>query len=169
MSNKQAAFVEFYLQYWNATKAAELAGYAHPRQAGSRLLSNVDIRAAIKVRLEEITLSADEVLVRLAEQARFDPLRFVDTGKSDEVKIDLVKIDLVKIREAGLGSCVKKIAYDRHGYLVVEFHDSQAALRLIGQHRGLFANRNLNFDMSKLSDEQLQRIAAGEDPIEVIT
>lgn len=136
--NKRQAFLEAYLTGWNATKAAETAGYAHPRQAGSRLLSNVDIQAAIKARLAEMTMQADEVLARLTATARFDPLRFlIIAGESDQVGIDLEAI-----RAAGLGGVVKKISYDRWGQLVVEFHDSQAAQQLLGQHHKLFTQRH---------------------------
>jgi len=37
----------------NASRAAELAGYAAPRQAGSRLLTNRDIREAVDARVED--------------------------------------------------------------------------------------------------------------------
>lgn len=140
LSTKQQAFVEHYLSCFNATKAAEAAGYAYPRQAGSRLLTYVDIQAAIKARLDELKMSADEVLTRLADQARFNPLRFTvihDAG-DDHAPREIVGINLAAIEAAGLGSCVKKISYDRNGLMVVEFYDGQAALRLIGQHHKLF-------------------------------
>lgn len=156
-SPKRLAFIEAYLRLWNATKAAEEAGYAHPRQAGSRLLSNVDIQAAIKARLEEMKMQADEVLVRLADTARFDPLRFVSiTGDGERVAIDLEQI-----REANLGHVVKGIKYDKWGQLIVEFHDSQAAQRLIGQHHKLFTQRH-KVDIPELEPlpELLERLAS---------
>ncbi|MBN1991345.1 MAG: terminase small subunit [Anaerolineae bacterium] len=136
VNKKQQAFIESYLCLWNATQAAAEAGYAHPRQAGSRLLSNVDIKEAIQARLEEMKLTADEVLVRLADTARFDVLSFatLDGGQ--------VGIDLKKIHEAGLGHVVKKISYDTEGRLVVEFYDSLKAQQLVGQHHKLFTQRH---------------------------
>jgi hypothetical protein len=49
LNEKQVAFVGFYLNEarWNATKAAEMAGYAHPEKQGSRLLKNVEVQAEI--------------------------------------------------------------------------------------------------------------------------
>lgn len=165
LNRKQQVFVEEYLKCWNASEAARRAGYkGKANVVGPRLLANVSIQAAIEARLDELKMGADEVLIRLAEQARFDPLKFATINE------DKVYIDLAELKRAGLGSIVKKIAYDKFGNLVVEFHDAQAAQRLIGQHHRLFAtrNENLNFDFSKLTDEQLQRIRAGEDPWDVI-
>ncbi|WP_136796196.1 terminase small subunit [Desulfosediminicola ganghwensis] len=45
---KQQMFLDFYCG--NATEAARRAGYAHPTQQGNRLLTNVNIRAAITER-----------------------------------------------------------------------------------------------------------------------
>lgn len=166
LSRKQRVFVEEYLKCWNATEAARRAGYKHPNVQGPRLLVNVSIQQAIESRLSELKMGADEVLIRLAEQARFDPLQFVAIDQEHPEK---VYVDLAKLKRAGMGAIVKKIAYDKFGNLVVEFHDAQAAQRLIGQHHRLFAmrNENLNLDYSQLTDEQLDRIAAGEDPWKV--
>lgn len=165
LNAKQRVFLETYLRTWNATRAAEAAGYSHPNKQGPRLLVHVGIQAAIRERLNELQMGADEVLIRLGQQARFDPLRFATIN--DE---GLTAIDLAALREAGLGCLVKKISYDKSGNQVVEFHDGQAALRLIGQHHRLFVMRteNLDIDYSKLNDDQLQRIANGEDPIQVL-
>lgn len=163
LKNRQRAFIEHYLStgeggLFNATKAAEMAGYAHARQAGSRLLSNVNIRAAIEERLDELKLRADEVLIRLGQQARFDQLRFVDFFG------DGVAIDLKQIKVAGLGHLVKKISRDRSENLTVEFYDSQAALIHLARHHGLFLDKTALTDptgesawnpFSGLSDEEL--------------
>jgi len=69
LTNKRIAFVEHYLACWNASEAARRAGYKQ-RNEGHRLLTNADIQAHIKERLAEVTMSADEVLQRLAEIAR---------------------------------------------------------------------------------------------------
>jgi hypothetical protein len=138
LSPKQRAFVEAYLKCWNASEAARQAGYkGQANVVGPRLLANVSIAAAIEARLAELKMGSDEVLVRLAEQARFDPLRFVTFSETG-----LARIDLVALREAGLGALVKKIGYDKWGNQVVEFHDAQAAQRLIGQHHKLFTQRH---------------------------
>lgn len=72
LTNKQRAFVEHYLQTWNATEAARRAGYSErsARISGSRNMTNVDIAAEIRLRLQAAAMSADEVLTRMAEEAR---------------------------------------------------------------------------------------------------
>lgn len=78
MTPKQEAFVREYLIDMNATKAAERAGYsaATAKQAGSRLLSDVDIRAAIErqrnavaERMEITIASITNRLITLADKA----------------------------------------------------------------------------------------------------
>ena len=161
-THKRQAFLETYLKSWNATQAAKEAGYAHPRQAGSRMLSNVDIQAAIQARLDELKMSADEVLLRLADQARSSLADFVHLAEDGQIKISLAKADKLHL--------IRKISLTAEGGLQIELYDSQSALKLIGQHHRLFGtrNENLNFDFSKLTDEQLQQIKAGADPWDVI-
>ena len=85
LNHKRQKFVEEYLKCWNAKEAAESAGYKFPRRQGSRLLTDVDIRNLITERLDELHMSADEVLERLARIARADPrAHFVNA--SDVIK-----------------------------------------------------------------------------------
>ena len=56
---RQRKFVEGYLATGNATKAAEMAGYPCPRQAGARALSSVVVRTAIDKTVEKDGLVAD--------------------------------------------------------------------------------------------------------------
>jgi len=78
LTPKEARFVSEYLVDLNATKAAERAGYKKhtARQAGSRLLSDVNIQAAIEAakleRSERTQIDADWVLTRLANEADAD-------------------------------------------------------------------------------------------------
>lgn len=129
LTNRQRLFVEHYLTCWNATKAAELAGYKHPRQAGSRLLSNVVIQAAIKARLAEKAMAADEVLARLADVARGSLAEFVHVDEEGKVKLDLSDESRLHL--------LKKVKLDGDG-LQIELYSKLEALRLIGQHHKLF-------------------------------
>lgn len=52
------------------------------------------------------------------------------------------------------------------GY-VIDMHDQMKALELVGKHLGMWRDLNLNLDLDRLSDEQLERIANGEDPLTV--
>jgi len=137
-TNKQKAFIEHYLTCWNATQAALEAGYSE-RSAGSignENLQKPEIRQMIEARLRDLQIQADEVLVRLSQQARFDPLKYALI-----VGMDQVSIDLTKIRADGLGHMVKKLSYDKNGNLTIEFYDSQAALVHLGRHHALFTDK----------------------------
>ena len=76
LNSKQAAFIDEYLIDFNATQAAIRAGYSEDtaKQQGSRLLSNVDVRAAIddaiRERSSRTLISQDAVLLGLLEEAR---------------------------------------------------------------------------------------------------
>lgn len=73
LTPKQQRFVEEYLVDLNATQAAVRAGYseATAKQQGSRLLTNVDVAAAVgkgaEVRSEETKIDAAWVLEKAAE------------------------------------------------------------------------------------------------------
>lgn len=75
LTDKQRRFVDEYLVDLNATQAAIRAGYAAKtaNREGSRLLSNVDIAAAIAAKAantsEKLDLSAERVLRGLFEEA----------------------------------------------------------------------------------------------------
>ena len=77
MTPKQQRFIDEYLIDFNATQAAIRAGYSSDtaKQQGSRLLSNVDVRAAIDTAIRERSsralLSQDAVLCGLLEEARY--------------------------------------------------------------------------------------------------
>ncbi|NIO43164.1 MAG: terminase small subunit, partial [Burkholderiales bacterium] len=76
LTNKQRAFIESYLQCWNATQAARDAKYEGNdvtlASVGYENLRKPQIRERIKQRLNTMAMSADEVLARLSEQARGD-------------------------------------------------------------------------------------------------
>ena len=52
----------------------------------------------------------------------------------------------------------------------VEAYDAQSALDKLARILGLYKDQstNLNIDLSQLNDEQLERIANGEDPVHVL-
>jgi phage terminase small subunit len=151
LTNKQRVFVEHYLTCWNATEAARQAGYAGSDDTlaavGYENLRKPQIAAVIEARLAEKTMSADEVLVRLTEQARAD-IRDVFTiretsrqGRDEESTVERhAELDLVALFESGKSHLVKSITYTKFGPKV-ELYDAQAALVHIGKHHGLFVDR----------------------------
>src|SRR5215471_6721870 len=86
LSKKQAAFIEYYITHWNATRAAIDAGYSKrsARSIGSENLTKPDIQAAIQARLAELKMDADEILIRLADHARANLDDFIDVSVSGD-------------------------------------------------------------------------------------
>lgn len=142
LNNRQRVFVEAYLKSWNATRAAIAAGYSRKsaRQIGTENLSKPSIQAAIQARVREISMSADEVLIRLAQQARANFGDFIDP--------DSLSLDLKKAARAKKLHLIKKfevttITRDDTQIETVklELYDAQAALVHLGKHHGLFKDR----------------------------
>lgn len=142
LSSKQEMFVEAYLQTWNATKAAKIAGYAEgsAQQTGSRLMSNVVIASRVRERLATKAMQTDEVLARLADQARADIGDLVDPAT--------MTLDLEKAIKEGNTRLVQKIKQttitgeDKQTEIFeFEMYNAQAALVHIGKHLGLFTDK----------------------------
>jgi phage terminase small subunit len=131
LSPKQQVFVEEYLTTWNATEAARRAGYSHANKQGPRLLVNVGIAEEIQRRIAERTMTADEVLVRLAEQARAEYSAYLTLDGT---------VDFARLIADGKGHLVKGIKDTAQGRNI-EFHDAQAALVQIGKHHKLFTDK----------------------------
>jgi hypothetical protein len=70
LTPKQAAFVREYLIDRNATQAAIRAGYSADtaKQQGSRLLTNVDVQAAVERQEERLQIMADVTVESIAKQ-----------------------------------------------------------------------------------------------------
>ena len=111
-------------------------------------------------------MTADEVLARLAEQARASVIDFVALNSTGT---------FITLNEEALrarGHLVKKVSTSegKTNSVAIELYDGQTALLNIGKHLGLFKDQQTNFDidMDSLTDEQLERIANGEDPVHVL-
>jgi phage terminase small subunit len=156
LSKKQKCFVEHYLRCWNASEAARRAGYSERTAGaqGSRLLKKVEIAKEIKRRLEDMTLSADEVLVRLGEQARASVGDFLTTHEG--VRGFFLDLDAVKEK----GHLVKSAKMTTRGP-VIQLYDSQAALIQIGKHHGLFTDRIEH--TGKGGEELIFRVVYGDN------
>lgn len=147
LSDKQQVFVEAYLSTWNATEAARRAEYAKPGQQGHRLLKNVEIAEEIQNRIADKAMTADEVLVRLAEQARNEHGKYITaTGI----------VNLPQLIADGKGHLIKGIKETQYGKNI-EFYDAQAALVHLGKHHGLFK------DSVEHSGETTMRVIYGDD------
>jgi len=126
--------VEEYLVDFNATRAAERAGYGGNSNVlaaqGSRLLKNVKISESISQHLQEKAMTADEVLMRLADQARANVTDFIQ---------DYGAIDWEAVKAKG--HVIKRISHKQGEHSTIELYDAQAALEKIGKAHGLFVDR----------------------------
>lgn len=129
LSNKQKAFIEqYFICGMNATKAAKEAGYSERTaySQGSRLLKHVDIARVIKERFDEMAMSADEALARIADHAR---------GDIDELLDENGNLSIAQARENGKTHLIKSISKTQieseqfsKDETKFELYDAQAAL-----------------------------------------
>lgn len=168
LTAKQESFVTHYVACLNATEAAARAGYGGDRKVlavqGHENLRNPKIRAAIDARMAEATLPPSEILGRLTAIARGDLGDFfVPSGSG-------VRLDLKRAKELGLMPLVKSYAKTDKG-VRIELYSAVDALVRLGEYYKLWgrgADILKLIDLSKLTDDQLQRLADGEDHVKVL-
>jgi phage terminase small subunit len=134
LTAKQQAFVEAYLANgFNATAAARKAGYSErtAHAIGWENLRKPEIATLIQQGMAERAMSADEVLARIAEQAR---------GTMDDFLDEDGKIDLKQGRERGKLHLVKTRSVTKEGERI-ELYSSQMALEILAKAHGLLIDR----------------------------
>lgn len=179
LSAKHSIFIDEYVGSWNATDAYLVAypkaSREAARRAGSRLLTNVDIAAAISERVAERAMGKDEVVDRLAAQARGSMGDFAKVNDAGQPYFDLAAAQ--KARKMGL---IKKLKVKTRTYqetyldpeaaefekrdvtetqFEFELYDAQSALTLIGRHHGIFKDKvevNHSGNVSFNADEAAQ-------------
>ncbi|WP_410495030.1 terminase small subunit [Cellulosilyticum sp. ST5] len=144
LTAKQQMFCDEYLIDLNATQAAIRAGYS-PNTAteqGSRLLTNVNIRAyvdkAMAERSKRTGINQDRVLIELAK------LGFVNA--SDVINMDKAKVLANASRDdtAAIQSVKVKTMSTDTGDMVereIKLYDKTKSLELIGKHLGMFKDK----------------------------
>lgn len=137
---KEKAWADAFLITLNKTEAARRAKYKGDNSTlghiGWENYRKAHIQAYLDAKLNEMAMSANEVLARLSEQASADMgdfLRF-------EEGIKLPFLDLKSADKRGLLRLVKKFKYNADGQPEIELYDAQAALVHIGKAHGLFSN-----------------------------
>jgi hypothetical protein len=151
LTEKEQAFLEFYLIHWNAKKAALLAGYCvdHPRNAmmaGYEILHKPYIRAAIDERMQTMCMEANEVLARLATIARADITDYMTESPTAPGEWF---VDIEKLKEDGLGWLIKSYEPNRlGGFAKVEFYSAMDALDRIAKHLNLLKQPDTEVNVS---------------------
>jgi phage terminase small subunit len=147
ISPKAARFVDAYIVSLNATSAAKEAGYSAKtaKSQGQRLLTNVDIAAAIAAAKAErsgrMMITAERVLTELAR------LAFIDIGQifNDDGSMKPLSEMEEDARRAIVGLEVSEIR-DNDGVVIgyikkIKLADKLSALEKLGKHLGLFDQR----------------------------
>lgn len=159
LTNKQQAFIDAYLACWNASEAARRAGYSADTaySIGSENLRKPEIAAAIKARLAEKAMSADEVLARLGDQARGTMEDFLSIGPKGKVKIDLAKA-----ARAGKLHLLHRYSKGKGGMVAFELYDAQTALATLAKILGMYAAEKVDITSDGESVRELltNRISA---------
>lgn len=156
LSPKQKSFINEYLTDFNATRAAQRAGYkgddATLASIGWENLRKPEIEKAISQRLSEQAMTADEVLNRLAAIARGnmnDFVRFDDNGNPTfdlQAASQFGKLNLAKKLKIKTRTYNEPVGDDKEPIVITEtmtefeLYDAQAALVQIGKHHKLFVN-----------------------------
>lgn len=181
LSNKQHKFVLEYLKDLRQTDAAIRAGYSAQtaRVQASRLLTKVNIRAAVQLGISLFAMPQAEILHRLSAIARGSladvlqlpaPSTFEPGGDGTVSPIDDWAIDLKKAQQTGAVHLIRRLKESEHGP-EVELYSAHEALRDLAKIHGMFKDDNgiLKYlDLSRLSPTQLSRLASGDDPISVL-
>ena len=121
---------------FNGRAAHEYAGYkvdnANPSANASKLLRHPKVAVYIRSRLDELGMSAAEVLMRFAKVARSE-MGDIIVKSPDGGKL-LLDVDKVLENKA----LISKFGYDSNGNPKIEFHDSQRALEQVARVLGMF-------------------------------
>ena len=138
----QSRFISEYLLCMNATRAAIRAGYSPKtaRQMGYENLTKPYIKDEIERIFMEQKMSPDEIMARLADQARGDMGDLLDEST--------MTINWRGALDAGKTHLVKKIKQTiittedhQTEILELELHDAQKALVSLGRTYALFADK----------------------------
>lgn len=170
---KQKLFVSEYLNCWNATKAAENAGYSKKtaRFIGCENLSKPHIQAeiekAIQRRLTRIDISQDKLAQFWAAIVFASPDDLCNEGPDGEW-VPKPFEELPPHIKQGIQKVSKYFADDGSGRTTYELLDKMKASELLGKHLGMFIERKevgRPGDFNNLTDEELDRRIAEQDRI----
>jgi hypothetical protein len=143
LTDKQRAFIAFYLQTLNATKAAELAKYKGNGKTlaviGHENLRKPNIQKLVSEGLQEIAMSPVEIMARLAAHARADISDYADIKDAS----DLSEVESYPIKR------IKKTYNHKtdEESIEIEMYSSQVALWKIAKLQGMFP-QDININVS---------------------
>lgn len=136
LTDKERRFIESYVAHMDLVRAFDYAGFGGYTGIGKynkarSILARPEVSKEVQERLLLKHMSKEEVLARLADQAR--NLAATHIQEDGEV-------DLQSLLEAGHATLIRKITKSKAG-TTIEFLDPQKALELLGKHYRLFIDR----------------------------
>lgn len=168
---KQQRFVEEYFIDFNATAAAIRAGYSEKTaySIGWENLKKPEIKAAIDARLQELSMSAEEAVLRLTEMARGSMGDFLKLDEFGNVIIYLTKNR--DIQNLGL---IKKIKQTKRTigedgditelFTELELHDQKdAILKILQMHGKLGGKLDITSGGEKIT-QNIINLGSGRKP-----
>jgi len=167
LTDLQQRFCWNYVKYWNATQAAIESGYSKKTagEIGYENLKKPEIQAEIERVMNELAMSAKEVLARLTAEARanlaeiLEPYNVPILDKEGNHVGDRQSFRLKTDAFEKYGYLIKSISPSSSGDFKFELYDGQKAKELIGRHHGLFTEKD--DEGNPLTDEQrIARVVA---------
>lgn len=158
LTRKQQLFIDHYLQSFNASEAARLAGYSvnTAHAMGWENLRKPEIKAEIDARLDEAHLSADEALkmnsdiahatigtfFKVVDEWMFNPLPTYEILDDREVideeavppkkrisyRVRHVVMDMDKVIDPQYSHLIREFSDSKRSGLSVKLHDKSAAI-----------------------------------------
>lgn len=184
LTDKQERFCQEYIIDLNATQAAIRAGYSAKTAhvTGFQNLEKPNIQARLRQiqrkQSERTEVTQDDVIQELARLAfsnigdfmEWDEssIRFTTSDKLSRAQ--KAAIQTIKAKQVTIFNKETKNSETTLD-LEIKLHDKFRPLEKLGEHTGVFSrNDNVvkNLNLNDLSNEQLDRIAKGEDPIQVL-
>lgn len=154
-----------------------LGNWATRRHWQARIARQTEIDNEIALeQYRQRHMSEPEALAILADQARGDMGKFANVRSQADLDNHpdsaLVKNINQHYNQTDRGEGDRKLT-ELRARIALGLYDAQKAIELILRYHGSFAadnkRQNLNIDLDKLTDNQLERIAAGEDAFSVIS
>jgi len=141
LTTRQRLFAAYYVETGgNGQEAARRAGYSsNSGNTVQMLLKNEDVAAEIKRIVDQVGMSAAEVLVRLTEQARNEGAAYI----TEDGTINMKRLVLDK-KQHLIRRIKKRVSVSPKGHrnetFELELHDAQKALLMLGKVHRLFVN-----------------------------
>ena len=170
---QQQSFCNYFVESFNATKSAKLAGYSEKSASaqGCVLLKLPKVKAEIqrlkKIKLDELGVTKESVLKRLYDIGFSNIGDYVDWENDREMEEIGVKKGVISLRPGDSlsdhqKSLINEITQTKEGWKL-KLKDALRALELLGRHFGMFDEKTVHggevkhkFDLSNLSDKEVE-------------